>query len=93
MFNPEKLLGGLISSGLSGRGNSLVPGGVALGLLGVAMEAVSQYVNSSQTPSSTPPPTRTALSMPDSFLCAAKGVAVGIFFQRKILTGLFGIYY
>jgi len=26
----------------------------------------------------------------DSFLCAAKGVAVGIFFQRKILTGLFG---
>lgn len=26
----------------------------------------------------------------DSFLCAAKGVQVGIFFQRKILTGLFG---
>ena len=26
----------------------------------------------------------------DSFLCAAKGVAVGIYFQRKILTGLFG---
>ncbi|MBI5559163.1 MAG: TIGR00266 family protein [Deltaproteobacteria bacterium] len=26
----------------------------------------------------------------DSFLCAAKGVAVGIFLQRKILTGLFG---
>lgn len=26
----------------------------------------------------------------DSFLCAAKGVSVGIFFQRKILTGLFG---
>jgi uncharacterized protein (TIGR00266 family) len=26
----------------------------------------------------------------DSFLCAAKGVAIGIFFQRKILTGLFG---
>lgn len=26
----------------------------------------------------------------DSFLCAAKGVAIGIHFQRKILTGLFG---
>ncbi len=26
----------------------------------------------------------------DSFLCAAKGVAIGIYFQKKILTGLFG---
>ncbi|MFZ5798215.1 MAG: TIGR00266 family protein [Thermodesulfobacteriota bacterium] len=26
----------------------------------------------------------------DSFLCAAKGVAIGIFLQRRILTGLFG---
>ncbi len=26
----------------------------------------------------------------DSFLCAAKGVSVGIHFQQKILTGLFG---
>lgn len=26
----------------------------------------------------------------DSFLCAARGVSVGIFLQRKILTGLFG---
>jgi len=26
----------------------------------------------------------------DSFLCAAKGVSIGVFFQRKILTGLFG---
>lgn len=26
----------------------------------------------------------------DSFLCAAKGVSVGIHFQRRILTGLFG---
>jgi uncharacterized protein (TIGR00266 family) len=26
----------------------------------------------------------------DCFLCAAKGVAIGIHFQRKILTGLFG---
>ena len=26
----------------------------------------------------------------DSFLCAAKGVSIGIFMQKKILTGLFG---
>jgi uncharacterized protein (TIGR00266 family) len=26
----------------------------------------------------------------DSFLCAAKGVQLGIFFQKKIMTGLFG---
>lgn len=26
----------------------------------------------------------------DSFLCAARGVSLGIFFQRKIMTGLFG---
>ena len=26
----------------------------------------------------------------DSFLCSAKGVSIGIFFQKKILTGLFG---
>ncbi len=26
----------------------------------------------------------------DSFLCAAKGVSIGIHFQQKILTGLFG---
>lgn len=26
----------------------------------------------------------------DSFLCAARGVSLGIYFQRKILTGLFG---
>jgi uncharacterized protein (TIGR00266 family) len=26
----------------------------------------------------------------DSFLCAAKGVSIGIYLQRKILTGLFG---
>ena len=26
----------------------------------------------------------------DSFLCAARGVTIGIFFQRKIMTGMFG---
>ena len=32
----------------------------------------------------------TLICQKDSFLCGAKGVAMGIFFQRKILTGLFG---
>lgn len=33
---------------------------------------------------------RTLICQKDSFLCAAKGVSIGIYFQRKILTGLFG---
>jgi uncharacterized protein (TIGR00266 family) len=32
----------------------------------------------------------TLICQKDSFLCAAKGVSIGIQFQRKILTGLFG---
>lgn len=32
----------------------------------------------------------TLICQKDSFLCAAKGVSMGIHFQRKILTGLFG---
>ena len=32
----------------------------------------------------------TLICQKDSFLCAAKGVSIGVFFQRKILTGLFG---
>lgn len=32
----------------------------------------------------------TVICQKDSFLCAAKGVSIGIHFQRKILTGLFG---
>lgn len=32
----------------------------------------------------------TIICQKDSFLCAAKGVAVGIHLQRKIMTGLFG---
>ncbi len=32
----------------------------------------------------------TLVCQKDSFLCAARGVAVGVFFQRKILTALFG---
>ncbi len=32
----------------------------------------------------------TMICQKDSFLCAARGVSIGIFFQKKILTGLFG---
>lgn len=32
----------------------------------------------------------TLICQKDSFLCAAKGVSIGLHFQRKILTGLFG---
>lgn len=32
----------------------------------------------------------TLICQKDCFLCAAKGVSVGIYFQKKILTGLFG---
>lgn len=32
----------------------------------------------------------TLICQKDSFLCAAKGVAISIYFQKKILTGIFG---
>lgn len=32
----------------------------------------------------------TLICQKDSFLCAARGVSIGIYFQRKIMTGLFG---
>ncbi len=62
MFNPEKLLGGMLRSGGRGRGlGSLVSGGAALGLVGVAMEAAEHFMNKSQStsqtsPSAAPPP-------------------------------------
>jgi len=65
MFNPEKLLGGLIRSSTRGsRGGlgGLMSGGAALGVLGVAMEAVEHYMDKSQgagplpqTPGAPPP--------------------------------------
>ena len=60
MFNPERLLGGLIRSGMrrnSGTG-SLLTSGAALGLVGVAMEAVEHFMNRPQTdsvPAGAPP--------------------------------------
>ncbi|AKF24666.1 hypothetical protein YH65_04150 [Sulfurovum lithotrophicum] len=32
----------------------------------------------------------TLICQKDCFLCAAKGVSIGIYFQKKVLTGLFG---
>ncbi len=32
----------------------------------------------------------TLIAQKDAFLCAAKGVSIGIHFQRKIMTGMFG---
>ena len=56
MFNPEKLLGGLIRSSTRGRQGGLgglVSGGMAMGALGVAMEAVEHIMNK---PDGSPPP-------------------------------------
>jgi len=72
MFNPEKLLGGLLMGGSRRRSGlgSLLSSGAALGLAGVAMEAVEHFMDKSKTsasglPPSGPPPTQTsALSGP-----------------------------
>ena len=65
MLNPEKILGGLMRSGMRGRGRGrglagMIPGGAALGLVGVAMEAVEHFMNrpqaASQNRSSGSPP-------------------------------------
>jgi uncharacterized membrane protein YebE (DUF533 family) len=58
MFNPEKLLGGLLMGGSRRRGGlgSLVTSGAALGLAGVAMEAVEHFMNKSKASGSGQPP-------------------------------------
>ena len=55
MFNPEKLLGGLLRENL-GRGSKKIKGGVAMGLLGVAMEAFDHFVKQPRQVSPPPPP-------------------------------------
>ena len=58
MFNPEKLLGGLLMGGSRRRSGlgSLVSSGAALGLAGVAMEAMEHFMDKSKTPASEAPP-------------------------------------
>lgn len=67
MFNPEKLLGGLLMGGSRRRSGlgSLLSSGSALGLAGVAMEAVEHFMDKSKTsasgaPPSGPPPIQTS---------------------------------
>ncbi len=57
MFDAEKILGGLLTGGMR-RSGGLLSGKVALGLAGVAMEAVDHFMNqpSSARPASAPPP-------------------------------------
>lgn len=51
MFNPEKLLGGLIRSTMRGSSaGNLFKGSAALGLLGVAIEAAEHYLGDQQQP-------------------------------------------
>lgn len=69
MFNPEKLLGGLLKSGSRNKGNlgNLVSGGVGMGLLGVAMGAAEHFMKTAQTSQSatgTPPPSPGAAPPP-----------------------------
>jgi uncharacterized membrane protein YebE (DUF533 family) len=58
MFNPEKLLGGLLMGGSRRRSGlgSLISSGAALGLAGVAMEAMEHFMEKSKTPASGLPP-------------------------------------
>ena len=67
MFNPEKLLGGLLMGGSRRRSGlgSLVSSGAALGFAGMAMEAMEHFMDKSKTPtsgapSSGPPPIQTS---------------------------------
>ena len=72
MFNPEKLLGGLLMGGSRRRSGlgSLISSGAALALAGVAMEAVEHFMEKSKasttgSPTSAPPPIQTtAFSQP-----------------------------
>ena len=58
MFNPEKLLGGLLMGGSRRRSGlgSLISSGAALGLAGVAMEAVEHFMEKSKSSTSGYPP-------------------------------------
>jgi len=65
MFNPEKLLGGLLMGGSRRRSGlgSLLSSGAALGLAGVAMEAVEHFMDKSKSSASGLPPMTRAPTM------------------------------
>lgn len=58
MINPERLLSGLVRSGMRRRRGlgKLITSGAGLGLAGVAMEAIEHFVNQTDKPKSPPPP-------------------------------------
>lgn len=62
MFNPEKLLGGLLGQGLKGAGLG-TKAGAGMALLGVAMAAV-EHLTSKPTSPSGPPPVGAGPSVP-----------------------------
>jgi len=57
MFNPEKMLGSLLMGGMQRKRGlgGLLSGGVALGLVGVAMEAAEHYLQSTGRSAGGPP--------------------------------------
>ncbi|MBI5559162.1 MAG: tellurite resistance TerB family protein [Deltaproteobacteria bacterium] len=76
MFNPEKLLGGLLSGGSKRGASSMLTSQIGMGLLGVAMEAVDHYMKkpAGQSPpamgasgGSVPPPPPGAQPVAPSF--------------------------
>ncbi len=55
MFNPEKILGGLLSNSLGGGGKKAKVG-MGMGLIGVAMEAFEHFTEKSSPPKAPPGP-------------------------------------
>ncbi len=56
MFDPEKLLGGLLRSGFGNRRTGrLLKGGAAMALLGVALEAAEHHMKTTSPPSTSQP--------------------------------------
>lgn len=70
MFNPEKILGGLIKGGLSGGRGMGAKAALGLGMLGIAMEAIEHFSNQTQPGNS---PTQSAPPPPPGAPAAAPG--------------------
>ena len=68
MFNPDKILGGLLrgNSRKSGMLGKLGAGSVGLGLLGVAMEAAEHVMNKAKTPQSGGAPPSPPVGIPST---------------------------
>jgi uncharacterized membrane protein YebE (DUF533 family) len=67
MFNPEKILGGLLREGFGGSRGTGLKTGIGLGILGVAMEAADHFMKKSANASAsggTPPPPPGASTAP-----------------------------